>query len=107
MQLPHHGRYDYSAITKRPDYSWPEGKRLAIYFALNIEHFAFGAGVGHALSNELPPPDSRTFAWRDYGNRVGVWRLYDLLEEYGLPACHLVNTAVFDYCPEVIEPHQR
>jgi allantoinase len=104
MQLPHHGRYDYSAITKRPDYSWPEGKRLAIYFALNIEHFAFGAGVGHALSNELPPPDSRTFAWRDYGNRVGVWRLYDLLEEYGLPACHLVNTAVFDYCPEVIEP---
>lgn len=104
MQLPHHGRYDYSAISRRPDYSFPEGKRLAIYFALNIEHFAFGAGLGHAVSNELPPPDARTFAWRDYGNRVGVWRLYDLLEEFGLPACHLVNTAVFDYCPEVIEP---
>lgn len=104
MQLPHHGRYDYSAITKRPDYSWPDGRRLAIYFALNIEHFAFGSGVGHALSNELPQPDPRTFAWRDYGNRVGVWRLYDLLEEFRIPACHLVNTAVFDYCPEVIEP---
>lgn len=104
MQLPHHGRYDYSAIVRRPDYDWPEGKRLAVYVALNIEHFAYGAGVGHALSNELPAPDSRTFAWRDYGNRVGVWRLLELLDELGLPACHLLNTAVLDYCPEVLAP---
>jgi allantoinase len=104
MQLPYHGRFNYSAITKRPDYSWPDGKRLAIYFAINTEHFAFGGGLGHALSNELPQPDARTFAWRDYGNRVGVWRLYELLDELKLPACHLVNTAVFDYAPDVIEP---
>lgn len=104
MQLPHHGRYDYSAIVRRPDYDWPEGKRLAVYVALNIEHFAYGAGVGHALSNELPAPDSRTFAWRDYGNRVGVWRLLELLDELALPACHLLNTAVLDYCPEVLAP---
>jgi allantoinase len=104
MHLPHHGRYEYSAIVRRPDYHWPEKKRLAIYFALNIEHFAFGAGLGHALSSELPAPDPRTFAWRDYGNRVGVWRLYEMLDELKVPACHLVNTAVFDYCPEVIEP---
>ncbi len=104
MQLPYHGRFQYSAITKRPDYSWPDGKRLAIYFAINTEHFAFGGGLGHALSNELPQPDARTFAWRDYGNRVGVWRLYELLDELKLPACHLVNTAVFDYAPDVIEP---
>ena len=104
MQLPYHERFKYSAITKRPDYSWPDGKRLAIYFAINTEHFAFGGGLGHALSNELPQPDARTFAWRDYGNRVGVWRLYELLDELKLPACHLVNTAVFDYAPDVIEP---
>jgi peptidoglycan/xylan/chitin deacetylase (PgdA/CDA1 family) len=104
LDLPHHGRYPYSAITRRPDYSWPDGKRLALYFALNIEHFAFGAGLGHAMTNELPGIDPRTFAWRDYGNRVGVWRLYELLDELRLPACHLVNTAVMDYAPEVIEP---
>ena len=104
MKLPHHGRYDYSPIVARPDYDWPEGKRLALYIAVNIEHFAFGRGLGHAMSSELPPPDPRTFAWRDYGNRVGVWRLYDLLDELGLPACHLVNTAIFDYCPQVIAP---
>jgi allantoinase len=104
MKLPHHGRYDYSPIVRRPDYSWPDGKRLALYLALNIEHFAFGTGLGHSISSEQPPPDARTFAWRDYGNRVGVWRFYELLDELGLPACHLVNTAVFEYCPEVIEP---
>ena len=46
LKLPGHGRYAYSALVKRPDYSWPEGKRLAFYVALNIEHFAFGTGVG-------------------------------------------------------------
>ena len=45
-----HHRYDYSAIVNRPDYSWPEGKRLAIHFCLNVEHFAYGEGLG----NELP-----------------------------------------------------
>lgn len=104
MRLPHHGRYDYSAIKHRPTYDWPGGKRLAVYAAINIEHFAFGAGLGHAVSTELPHPDARTFAWRDYGNRVGVWRLFDLLDDLALPACHLVNTAIFDYCPEVLEP---
>jgi peptidoglycan/xylan/chitin deacetylase (PgdA/CDA1 family) len=104
MRLPHHNRYDYSALIRRPDYSWPEGKRLALHIGVNIEHFAFGQGLGHAHSTELPPPDPRTFAWRDYGNRVGVWRLYDLLDEMNLPASHLINSAVFSYCPEVIEP---
>ena len=46
MKLPEHNRYDYSAIHKRPVYDWPEGKRLAVFFSNNIEHFAFGAGLG-------------------------------------------------------------
>ena len=37
-----HGRYDYSNITERPDYSWPGGKRLAVYVAVNIEQFRYG-----------------------------------------------------------------
>ena len=44
LKLPGHSRYAYSPIVKRTDYSWPGGKRLAFYVALNIEHFAFGAG---------------------------------------------------------------
>src|SRR4051812_25429204 len=101
MRLPHHDRYDYSAISRRANYDWPNGKRLAVYLGINIEHFAFGTGLGHSVTVEGPPPDPRTFSWRDYGNRVGVWRLFDLLDELGLPACHLINTTVLDYAPEI------
>ena len=102
MRLPYHNRYSYSAIKNRPTYNWPEGKKLALYIGINIEHFAFGTGLGHSVSAELPPPDPRTFAWRDYGNRVGVWRIFDLLDQLGLPAAHLVNSTIFDYAPEIL-----
>ena len=78
IRLPYHDRYPYSPITERKDYSWPEGKRLAVYLGLNIEHFAFGAGDGaqmQALLDEsmvdlvildlrLPGEDGLTLARR-------------------------------------------
>lgn len=45
-----HGRYVYSPITQRANYDWPGGKRLAVYIGLNLEHFAFGAGLGAELA---------------------------------------------------------
>jgi allantoinase len=101
--LKTHGRYAYSAITRRPDYSWPGKKRLAVYLGFNIEHFDFGAGLGAALGPKSPEPDVLNFSWRDYGNRVGVWRCLELFDELKLPAAAIINTALYDYCPEVIE----
>lgn len=104
MLVPHHNRYSYSAINDRSDYSWPGGKRLAVHIGLNVEHFAFGTGMSHSVSTPLPAPDQRAFAWCEYGNRVGIWRIFDLLDQLGLPASHNVNTTIFDYCPEVLAP---
>ena len=101
MTLPTHGRYDYSNITTRPDYSWPGGRRLAVYVALNIEAFGFGVGKGVAIA---PPDQAQShsiFSWRDYGNRVGIWRLFDLLDELGIPAEAQMNTAVYDVAPDI------
>jgi allantoinase len=99
--LPTHGRYDYSNITKRPDYSWPGGKRLAVYVALNIEQFAYGMGKGAAIA----PPDQATsasvFSWRDYGNRVGVWRLFEMLDQLDIPAEAQMNTAIYEMAPDI------
>ena len=75
VELKKHNRYDYSPITERADYDWPEGKRLAVYFGLNIEHFSFGEGLGHTPTNPGTQPDVRNFSWRDYGLRVGIWRI--------------------------------
>ena len=101
--LPTHGRYEYSNITKRPDYAWPGGRRLAVYVALNIEAFSFGAGKGAAIA----PPDQAqshsVYSWRDYGNRVGIWRLFELLDELGLPAEAQMNTAVYEMAPDIPE----
>ncbi|MCX7197643.1 MAG: polysaccharide deacetylase family protein [Proteobacteria bacterium] len=103
--LKSHGRYDYSPISARPDYSWPGGKRLAVHFCLNVEHFSFGEGLGNDYSVPQPHPNVRSFAWRDYGNRVGAWRLLEFAEEYGLPYALLINSALYDYCPELVEAY--
>lgn len=105
--LKSHNRYRYSAITQRPDYSWPNGSRLAIHVCLNLEHWPFGEGLGNDLGGASPKPNHRGFAWRDYGNRVGVWRLHQLAEELGLPVAVLLNSEVYDYCPEVVAAYRE
>lgn len=97
-----HGRYDYSAISKRLDYSFPGGRRLAIHLSLNVEHFAFGEGLGNDYGAPHPQPNTRSYAWRDYGNRVGAWRLLEFANDYELPYALLINTELYDYCPEMV-----
>jgi peptidoglycan/xylan/chitin deacetylase (PgdA/CDA1 family) len=102
MLPPTHGRYPYSPITERRPYDWPEGKRLAIYIGLNLEWFAFGEGLGAELAPGGPPPDVLNYAWRDYGNRVGVFRLADLFGELKLPVSLLVNSQMIAHAPQAI-----
>jgi peptidoglycan/xylan/chitin deacetylase (PgdA/CDA1 family) len=101
--LAAHSRYPYSAITRRAEYRWPGKKRLAVYIGFNIEHFEFGAGLGAALGPKCPEPDVLNYSWRDYGNRVGVWRCLELFDALKLPVGALINTALYGYCPEVVD----
>ncbi len=101
-RLPTHGRFDYEPITRRPDYVWPNGARLAVYLGFNLEHFAFGSGLGAGIGPASPAPDVLNFSWREYGNRVGAWRCLELFEEFGLPSAALLNTALYDHCPELV-----
>lgn len=105
--LKSHGRYDYSAISARPDYEWPGGKRLAVYIGLNLEHFLFGEGLGAELAPGGPQPDILNYAWRDYGNRVGAWRMLDMFDALELPVSVLANSAMYDYAPSLMEAHRR
>lgn len=107
MTLESHGRYAYRSILDRPDYSWPGGKRLAVYVALNIEAFRFGRGKGAAIA---PPDQAQShsiYSWRDYGNRVGIWRLLELFDDLGIPAEAQMNTAIYDLCPDIPEALRR
>jgi len=102
MKAKTHDRYRYSAIVDRPSYDWPGGKRLAVYLALNLETFAFGEGLGATLAPSSHQPDVLNYSWRDWGNRVGAWRLADLFAAEGFPASVLVNSDLYDEAPELI-----
>jgi len=103
MKLPAHNRYDYVPITRRPDYAWPGGKRLAVYFCNNIEYFAFGTGMGSDSATLGAPQTQRNYAWRDYGNRVGIWRMFDLFDELACPLAHNINSVILDHHPDIGE----
>ncbi|NEU12915.1 polysaccharide deacetylase family protein [Methylobacterium sp. BTF04] len=100
---PDHGRYAYSALPDRPVYAWPGDRRLAVYLALNLEGFDFGRGLGAELAPGGPQPDVLNYAWRDWGNRVGAWRLKETLDRLKLPASVLVNSRLYRDCPGLIE----
>jgi allantoinase len=100
--LPAHGRFDYQAIHQRQSYRWPNGAGLAVYLGFNIEHFAFGEGMGAGIGPASPQPDVLNYSWREYGNRVGAWRCLELFDSLGLPAASLINTALYDHCPELV-----
>ena len=102
LQLPDHHRYPFSAIGGRPDYNWPGGKRLAFYIAISVEHFAFGAGLGEDISTPGAAQTQRNFGWRDYGQRVGLWRLIKMLDEFKLPLAYAMNGLLYRYRPELV-----
>ena len=101
--LLHHHRFDYSAISRRPDHHYPGQTRLAVYLGFNVEHFDFGQGLGANLGPASPQPDVLNYSWREYGNRVGAWRCLELFDQLGFPSTGIINTALYDHCPELIE----
>jgi peptidoglycan/xylan/chitin deacetylase (PgdA/CDA1 family) len=106
VRLPDHGRYAYAPWPDRARYAWPGGALLAVHLGVNLEHFAFGEGLGAELAPGGPQPDVLNYAWRDYGNRVGAWRLIELLDALALPATVLLNSAIYDYAPQLVAAHR-
>jgi hypothetical protein len=103
LTLPKHNRYEYSVIGERKDYSWPGGKRLAFCVITNIEVYAYRKGTGWDPAKKGEPQQQRNYAWRDYGNRVGIWRLFDLFDQLNLPAAHNINSLLYGYHPQIFE----
>ena len=65
------------------------------------------AGQGRPIA---PPEQSNThsiFSWRDYGNRVGIWRLFELFDELEIPAEAQMNTAIYEHCPDIPQMRAR
>src|SRR5215470_5498992 len=92
----------YSAIVDRSPLRWPGGARVAVWPMLAIEHFVWGES-GTAIQPLLTAhPEVANWAWRDYGNRAGVSRLFDLFDELELPLTVCLNAEVCEHYPRVV-----
>jgi allantoinase len=92
-------RYPYWALPERPVVRWPHGARLAFWVVPNVEHFRFDRATASA---GRPGLDILSFAQRDYGNRIGVWRMMDVLDKHGIRATVALNADVCRYYPQII-----
>jgi allantoinase len=100
--LRQHGRYPYWPIAQPPPFRWPRGEGLAVYIALNLEVYGFGDGMLDELVPASPAPDVLNYSWLDYGNRVGAWRILELCRALELPLTVLVNSRIYEFCPDLI-----
>ncbi|QKW54036.1 polysaccharide deacetylase family protein [Streptomyces buecherae] len=99
-----HEPYDYSPIVDREPIRWPSGARVAFYVGLNVEHYPVDrSGLSIAPHTAGLSPDPLNHGWRDYGPRVGVWRMMDCLDHLGLRASVMLNSDVCARYPRIIE----
>jgi len=97
-----YGPFSYSPIIRRPKLTWPGGARVALWVIPNVEFFSLEerpAGYGSVAKI----PDVVMWSERDYGNRVGIWRLMEVLDRYSIRASVALNSLLGDYHPVIIE----
>ena len=108
LEYPHrsygmdHDRYDWSMLTDRKDVNWPNGKKLALWVNVSLQFFPLdqkGVPVKPQGGMIMPYPDLRHYSLRDYGNRVGIYRLLKAFDKYGVKSTYAVNAELAKRVP--------
>ncbi|MGW4822815.1 polysaccharide deacetylase family protein [Streptomyces sp. NPDC004227] len=95
---------EYSAIADRAPFLLPNSERVAVIIAVNLEHYEFVPPANRYKNEYLGKtryPDVVGYGYRDYGNRVGIWRLLEVLDRFDCKVTCTLNTEVLDMFPEV------
>jgi allantoinase len=105
-------RLPYSPITERPPLPLPDGARIVVWPCVNVEHWAIDQPMPRTIVN--PPggaknavPDLPNWAWHEYGQRVGFWRLKKIFDEFGLAGSLMMNASVCDVYPQIVDASLR
>ena len=106
-----HDRYNWSMLSQRKPVEWPNQARVALWVVPALEWFPLNmSGVPFKPPGAMMTayPDLRHYTLRDYGNRVGIYRLMKALDKHGIRASVAVNAAVAVRYPSLIrECRQR
>ena len=112
MKPRRYGPFPYVPITQRPKLSWPKGERVALWVIPNIEFFGLddpmpGDSLERAPRDKAKIPDVRHWALREYGNRVGIWRIMDVLSRHNIRATVALNSNICDHQPQIVEQGKK
>ena len=121
--------YDWSPITTRPRLTWPNNARVALCVIVSVEHYPWKATNDFStggLPEVLPPhsykspdlpggvsgvgrpfPDIISYSQREYGNRVGIFRVMKILDKYGIRATAAIDASIADNYPCLIQQCQQ
>ena len=102
-------RYDDSVINDRKPFKWPGNNTLAVWFAPNVEVWQFDSafGVGVSPNPTSYVPDVYNYAWREYGMRIGLWRIADVFDEARVKATVALNSQVCEVYPKAIDEMRK
>lgn len=100
MEPSRTGPFPYKPINRRPKLKWPNGARVAVWVCPNIEFFPLNEPVPGGRPNV---PEISAWSARDYGARVGIFRIMDVLSQRGIKASATLNSEVCDAYPEIME----
>jgi peptidoglycan/xylan/chitin deacetylase (PgdA/CDA1 family) len=96
-------RYGYSPIVARPRIVWPGGARVALWVVPNIEHYEYVPSFVRVRNPwpRSPYPDVLGYGTRDYGNRVGIWRMFEIMDKHEIRCTVSLSLSVYERYPEI------
>ena len=100
MKPRRYGPFPYLPIHQRPRITWPDGARVALWVIPNLEFFPLDVAL---RAQPKVVPNVAAWAYRDYGARVGVWRLMEVMSRHGIRGTAATNSDVCEAYPQIIE----
>jgi peptidoglycan/xylan/chitin deacetylase (PgdA/CDA1 family) len=105
-----HEHYDWSPLNgRRPVLRWPEGARVALCVIVDLEHMEWRRPPGAYQVPNLaggygqgPFPDVTAWSHREYGHRVGIFRLLDALDAHGVKPTIAMDALTAEHYPFLV-----
>jgi allantoinase len=100
-------RISYSPISERPPLKLPDGKRMAVWVIVNVEEWDINSPMPRTVltppAGGSPSPDIPNWAWHEYGNRVGFWRLLKIFDDFKIPGVLAINGSALAAYPAIVK----
>ncbi|MBO0877318.1 MAG: polysaccharide deacetylase family protein, partial [Pseudonocardia sp.] len=100
-------RIDYQPIEGRAPFRLPNGARVAVWLVVNVEEWSDSQPMPRTVltppAGGTPTPDVPNWAWHEYGNRVGFWRMLRVIDRHAIPATIAINGSAIGAYPPIVE----